>query len=482
MSKSEDYLDQLLDGMETEESLEEDFLSDDDFLDEDFLKEFEMEMEKLDKSEELEETGNAEDVLSLFDGLDNILNGEKEPDVLEELTAEPAISVEEPMVAEVEEEPEVPMAEEGFSFANLFASEGEESKETVQEEDADVLKILEGLEGIDLELDQVEVNQSANEQSDFSALEGFLATSAAASGNADASNTEQVLNEDVLSGLNLGDDAEGTASDTDEQTKKKEKKTGEKEGFMNKLGLILFGEDEEEDEETIEDLIAKEKKEQEKKEKKEQREKAKQERKEKREKAKLEREAKAAERKKEKKPKPPKEPDNTPPLPKKPVFLIFLMVGSFIALVVLGADLLGYSNQIENAKNQYAKKNYSEAFAEIAGMEIKGEDFLLYNKYHVMAMVSAELEAYESLMSKELYDMALDCLVRTVGRAEKYREDAETYGCIQELDEVEAKAAELLKDIFDLSKEEALEIYAHRSKKEYSTAILKVIKELGLEK
>ena len=99
-----------------------------------------------------------------------------------------------------------------------------------------------------------------------------------------------------------------------------------------------------------------------------------------------------------------------------------------------------------------------------------------------MAMVSAELEAYESLMSKEFYDMALDSLVRTVGRVEKYRADAEAYGCVQELNELEAKAEEILKTEFDLSKEEALEIYACKSKKEYSTAILNVIKELGLEK
>lgn len=440
MSRSEDYLDQLLEGVETEESLEDDFLSDEDFLDEDFLKEFEMEMGKLE-------------------------------------------GLEEPVAVETGVESSVPIEintamDEGFSFANLFASEGEENKESVPEEDADVLKILEGLEGIDLELDEVDESQSANEQSDFSALEGFLASSAAASSNSDAST---VPTDDVLSGFNFGDNLEETTSDADEQPKKQEKKTGEKGSFMSKLSLILFGEDDDEEEDlaSLEDITEKAKKEQAKKERKEKRKKAKQERKEKREKAKLEKEAKAA---KEKKPKPPKEPDNTPPLPKKPVFLIFLMVGSFIALVVLGADLLGYSNQMENAKNQYAKKNYSEAFAEIAGMEIKEEDSLLYNKYHIMAMVSAELEAYESLMSQEFYDMALDCLVRTIGRAEKYRADAETYGCIQELNELEAKAEEILKETFDLSKEEALEIYAYRSKKEYSTAILKVIKELGLEK
>ena len=214
-------------------------------------------------------------------------------------------------------------------------------------------------------------------------------------------------------------------------------------------------------------------------EKKAKKEKKKQEKKEKQEKAKKEKKAKP---KKEKKPKPPKEPDNTPPLPKKPVILIFLMVASFVALVMIGADLLGYSNHITNAKNQYAKKNYSEAFAEISGMEMKEEDQILYEKYHVMAMVSVELEAYESLASQGFYDMALDCLVRTVGRAEKYRADAESYGCVQELNELALEAEEILSQTFGVSREEALELYAYRSKKEYSKAINTIIKEHGLER
>ena len=49
--------------------------SEDDFLNDEFLKELEMGMERLD---ELEETGREEEVLSLLDNLDNILNGEKE--------------------------------------------------------------------------------------------------------------------------------------------------------------------------------------------------------------------------------------------------------------------------------------------------------------------------------------------------------------------------------------------------------------------
>ena len=598
MSRSEDYLDQLLKGVApgsttdvkpeqdtSEENLFSDILEEfagetaeegiedfddedifgddffDDDIDEDFLREFEMELEELEGlelSEDLdmpeetemqaepevmvepevevepempieqelpdilemlaepeestvaEETGDEEDVLSLFDDLDSILSGASEQTEAEpEVEAEPAFEMD--MEPEVEAEPQVGG---DFSFADLFADDASADVEETPQEDPDVLKILEGLDGIDLELEE-EDNAPSESNQDFSALEGFLAASAAEP----ASETSGLDLGIDLDSLDFGDDAETGSAPAEEKKAKKGKKTGEKTGFMNKLGLILFGEDDEEDEEDDFTLFKKKgagkakgkatpaagpaeqgnvsigaasdddlalfgeysgasasatpAEEEPKKGKKEKK------KKEKKEKVKKEKKPRP---KKEKKPKKPKEPDNTPPLPKKPVFLIFLMVASLVALILLGADLLGYSNQLNNAKNQYAKKNYSEAFAEISGMEIKEDDMALYNKYHVMAMVSVELEAYESLMSQKFYDMALDCLVRTIGRAEKYRADAESYGCIQELNELELKAETILSETFGVSREEALEFYSYRNKKDYSTALAKVLKELGLEK
>ena len=52
---------------------------------------------------------------------------------------------------------------------------------------------------------------------------------------------------------------------------------------------------------------------------------------------------KAPKPKKEKK---PKEVDNTPPLPKGPVFMIWLMVASLVALVLLGVNLIKYNTPI----------------------------------------------------------------------------------------------------------------------------------------
>ena len=208
-------------------------------------------------------------------------------------------------------------------------------------------------------------------------------------------------------------------------------------------------------------------------------EKKKKEKKEKKPKPKKEKKPKP---KKEKKPKPPKVPDNTPPLPKKPVFMIFLLVASVVALIMVGTNLFGYANHLKDAKNAYSKKHYSEAFSYVSGLEMKKKDEEIYHKYQVMALVSSELEAYESFMDAKFYDLALDCLVRTVGRYEKYSEDAEIYGCIDELNALELEAETILGETFGVTKQEALDFYSYKSRKEYSAALLNVIEEAGMIK
>ena len=74
----------------------------------------------------------------------------------------------------------------------------------------------------------------------------------------------------------------------------------------------------------------------------------------------------------------------------------------------------------------------------MAGEKVKEKDTDTYEKYRITAMVSAEYEAYESMMDAEVYDMALDSLIRTVRRYDRYLQDAETYGCRGEFDKIES--------------------------------------------
>lgn len=589
MSKSEDYLDQLLRGINQSEEedteaellddslLEEDLLGEDaldaafgdDDLSEEFLKEFELEMagldddiletdfdddmfesllgeetedvaettgeayEESDTTEEVyeeseatelsveelfadapaeeytetsdidmaellgttEDTGyesqsDEESVQELFDALGSIMGGTEEMASEEEATGEADFSVED------------------FSYEDIGTDIGssEESPAIPEEDDAEaqVAKILEGLDGIDLELDDfggAGTEQTEESKASDDALLSFLA---------------QTEDEGALLTVSETPETEAASEEpSDDKKNKKKEKDGEQKGFLGKLGTILFGEDEDEEEEKekttktpvtpseqtgeapearieefsvggeYDDLFkdftttssapveTKTEEPEDKKKGKKKKEKVK------KEKVKKEKKPKP---KKEKKPKKPKEPDNTPPLPKKPVFLIFLMVASFVALILIGTDLVGYNNSLNNAKNAFAKKNYTEAYSYVSAVEMKEKDLPLYEKYQTMALVAVELDAYETLMEGEFYDMALDSLIRGLGRAEKYREDAQTYGCIKELNALELKAETILNETFNLTREEALELYHYRDRRDYSEALNKLLKELGMEK
>ena len=278
---------------------------------------------------------------------------------------------------------------------------------------------------------------------------------------------------------------------TSEETKEEEEKP-KKKGFFAKLAKLLFGDDELEDEEasaaqaepvitemSMEDMDILKELEGSSDGKKEKKEKKKKEKK-KKEKAPKQPKEKKVKPKKEKKPKPPAEPDNTPPLPKVPVILVFVMAASILVLVLAGTHLVGYSNSFSDADQAFAEGRYSDAFQAVAGEKVKEKDTDTYEKYRITAMVYAEYEAYESMMNAKVYDMALDSLIRTVQRYDRYLQDAETYGCRGEFDKIASAAETALQQDFGLTAEDARAMYAMSDKETYSREIYKVLEKAGL--
>lgn len=320
--------------------------------------------------------------------------------------------------------------------------------------------------------------------------------------DSEAEKTETLPDEDdelmkILSGTGEEtESSEETAAasaepQTSEETKEEEEKP-KKKGFFAKLAKLLFGDDELEDEEasaaqaepvitemSMEDMDILKELEGSSDGKKEKKEKKKKEKK-KKEKAPKQPKEKKVKPKKEKKPKPLAEPDNTPPLPKVPVILVFVMAASILVLVLAGTHLVGYSNSFSDADQAFAEGRYSDAFQAVAGEKVKEKDTDTYEKYRITAMVYAEYEAYESMMNAKVYDMALDSLIRTVQRYDRYLQDAETYGCRGEFDKIASAAETALQQDFGLTAEDARAMYALSDKETYSREIYKVLEKAGL--
>ena len=270
--------------------------------------------------------------------------------------------------------------------------------------------------------------------------------------------------------------AEETASNGKNKKKKKNKKEKkEKEGgFWQKLSRIIFGEDDEEEKQAVDigntqgadvselseenQQILKE----------------------------LEGTGGDAgrepEKKKEKpkKEKKPKEVDNTPPLPKGPVIAIVLMAVSLFAFVMIVTNLLGYQANLSQAKEKYEQGSYVEAYRKLQGLSIKERDEKLYHQLATLAAVSEKYQAYLVFDNYGSKIDALDALVCAYGRYDLNQKNAKEYGCEDQLEKIGGKIIKALLKDYDMTGDEALDIYQTRKRDDYTVKLHQKLKELGL--
>ena len=208
--------------------------------------------------------------------------------------------------------------------------------------------------------------------------------------------------------------------------------------------------------------------------------------KEKKKKEKKEKKPKAAKPKKPKAPKPkkekkPKEVDNTPPLPRGPVFMIWAMVLSLMALVLLGIDLVSYNSSLASAKSLQNQGHYAEAFTELNGLKIKEKDMEMYGQLAILATVDSELDTYEVFAKAEIEDKAFDSLICAAGRCYVNEEDADVYGCLGQLEILKKSISNELQEKYSMTYEEAIEMYTIRRRNNYTIALYKKLTELGIK-
>ena len=503
MSGTEDYLDGLLNSVEGNETHKinepkqqaEDILDagrDDMGMDDEFLDSFEKEI--------LSGGGDDEFIRELEKDLGEVTESglaadDKDDDLLESLDGIVNSAKEEMQVDSELDDMEVDTLGD-FGDMSMDTAQTEKSSSDefgFADDDADLMDLL-------------------SSEGDFSDIGDMLKADEDNTTLADVNDTSDM---DLDASETSAAEEEGMTEGRKRKKKEKKAKDGEeKKGFFQKVSSFLFGDDEEEEKTPkpvkaataapgTEDLSdenlqilqelegspdaaaepetpaadeedEKEKKKREKAEKKAQ---AKKEKEEKKAQAKKEKEAKKAQ--KVKKPKPPKEPDNTPPLPKKPVVLIFVMAASFLALVLVGTNLFGYSHSMNEAKLAYDLGDYKLAYTQVSGLEIKEDDMDTYQKYCIMANAGGEYNAYQTFMAQGIYDMALDSLIRAIGRCDKYSEDAANYGCANELMNVRNQAVGALAG-FGLTEERAMELYAVDEREEYSAELYAVLAAAGL--
>ena len=500
MSEREEYLDELLKEMDGNSNEPEEHTREEGIVDnydkelegineEEFLREFEKSLgEDLDADFETEfskgneSNGDLEEELGLntdgisadfMDNIDNIVNNVKNG-TQDVGLGDGDLSIEESLKNFDEEDPDLDEIGKEFAVEDSYVNTleegldvmGEASKNVGAEELSEAEKLAKEIESLNLEVE--EAKSSADKED--KPVEGV-------------------------------------------QTQDEETKKGQKKGFFARLSAILFGEEEEEVSEkqgtivppvdidnlsdenlsalmelenqsasaAAEEEEAKKKQEEEdKKAAKEQKAKEKEEKKAEKKAAKEQKAKEKAEKKALKKQS--QEPvEKTKPLPKKPVALIVLFGLSVVVLVNLLSGVVGYSTAISDAKDYYAQGKYVEAYGCLNEKDMKEADLEFYNKVRLVSYLQQQLNSYEAYQSQSMYKEALAALIGSVGRYDRFIEDATEAGVDKEYTKMLQKVEAELSGNYQMSIEEARNIYALDDKKEFTYAVYDVIGALGLE-
>ncbi len=296
-----------------------------------------------------------------------------------------------------------------------------------------------------------------------------------------------------------------------EKKEKKKKEKGEKKPnpFLQKLALIIFGAP---DEDEIAEMEAeearkngtveitydedgnpiipeggvpedpKEKKKREKEEKKAAKEAAKKEK----EASKKEKDAAKKEKPKKepkpKKPKKPKEPDNSPKIPLSIIATFLVLSISIIGVVIVGMQFTGLRRHMSQANELFTEGNYIAAYEKLNGFDFRSDEKveLLRNQARTLADLQQCQDEYVTFMNYEMYNYALDSLLKGYGRYTKYKDDAVKYGIEAEYEAFGTTIIKELDDSFGLSEEEAMAIYKQKNRHYYTIELRKVLRGLGL--
>ncbi len=188
---------------------------------------------------------------------------------------------------------------------------------------------------------------------------------------------------------------------------------------------------------------------------------------------------------KQKKPKKEKKPkEKAPrekPLPKGPVIMIWLLALSVFAFVFIGNNLLTKNNALLAAERRFDQGDYVGSYEEFAGVKIGESETQLYERAKVLAGVQTELKAYYSMMEVRKFDLALDCLVRALGRTDLHMAEAEEWGVTTQMNALVSEITMQLMDQFNVTADQARELYAIEERDDYSLALDEILKGLGLK-
>lgn len=158
--------------------------------------------------------------------------------------------------------------------------------------------------------------------------------------------------------------------------------------------------------------------------------------------------------------------------------IVFVCLGAFAASVIFGSDTFSYNQSVANAKEYFGNREYTEAYNELRGVELKNEDIEMYDKVVTVMYVNKQLNSYNNYYAMQMYPEALDSLLKGLEKYDNHLEAAGQLGVVDDLDYVRAQIVVELQTVFSLNEKEAYAIIDTVTQEEYSQKVIKAAKNV----
>lgn len=140
------------------------------------------------------------------------------------------------------------------------------------------------------------------------------------------------------------------------------------------------------------------------------------------------------------------------------VFFVFtFFLGGIFVFLVFTSDF-NYKQAIEKATDYFARQKYHRAYDEIKGVEVKEKDQELKDRIYTVMYVERLYEAYETNLSVGREEKALDSLLRGVDKYYEHYEEAKELEIVSDIDFAFSQIQNALTNRYGISVEQAVEL------------------------
>lgn len=140
------------------------------------------------------------------------------------------------------------------------------------------------------------------------------------------------------------------------------------------------------------------------------------------------------------------------------VFFVFtFFLGGIFVFLVFTSDF-NYKQAVEKATDYFARQKYHRAYDEIKGVEVKEKDQELKDRIYTVMYVERLYEAYETNLSVGREEKALDSLLRGVDKYYEHYEEAKELEIVSDIDFAFSQIQNALTNRYGISVEQAVEL------------------------